>query len=223
MKRYFVTATGTGVGKTFVTASLTHRAREIGQTIQALKPIVSGYDDSRPDDSDPAVLACALGHDLTGIETISPWRFQAPLSPDMAAAREGRSIDFDELTAFCRRSLVAATDIVLVEGVGGVMVPLTRRETVLDWMLALDIPVILVTGSYLGTISHTLTAMRVLSSAEITVRAIVLDESAPPTVSLIDTIAVLERFIPDVPIISVERRTDTDAWRDVPALWPLLI
>jgi len=104
MAAYFVTSTGTDTGKTFVTAGLIRYLRGAGQPINALKPVVSGYDSSVVETSDPAVLLKALGREVSAdeIATIAPWRFRAPLSPDMAAAREGRSIEFDRLIDFSR-------------------------------------------------------------------------------------------------------------------------
>src|SRR5215217_5058199 len=97
MSAFFVTATGTAVGKTFVTAGLIRQLRRAGRTVKALKPVVSGFDSSFSADSDPGVLLTALGGSvsLADIERIAPWRFSAPLSPDMAAQREGRSLDLD--------------------------------------------------------------------------------------------------------------------------------
>ena len=104
MAAYFVTSTGTDIGKTFVTAGLIRQLRIGGAAVDALKPVVSGYDSSVVETSDPAVLLGALGRPVTAdeVERIAPWRFRAPLSPDLAAAREGRTIDFDALIAFSR-------------------------------------------------------------------------------------------------------------------------
>ena len=126
MTAYFVTSTGTDIGKTFVTAGLIRYLRGSGQSIDALKPVVSGYDSSVVETSDPAVLPGALGKPVSAdeIERIAPWRFRAPLSPDLAAAREGRSIDFDQLIGFSRAAIDATTGILFIEGVGGIMVPL---------------------------------------------------------------------------------------------------
>ena len=88
MSAYFVTSTGTDIGKTFVTAGLIRYLRGSGQPIDALKPVVSGYDSSVVETSDPAVLLGALGKPVSAeeIERIAPWRFRAPLAPDLAAA-----------------------------------------------------------------------------------------------------------------------------------------
>ena len=79
--------------------------------------------------------------------------------------------------AYCRNAAAGPEEITLIEGVGGVMVPLTERETVLDWMAALGAPCLLVVGSYLGTISHTLTAAGTLAARGLDISAIVISES----------------------------------------------
>ena len=161
MTAIFITATGTDVGKTFVAASLIGHFRQMGRLVEAIKPVVSGFDPAQAATSDPGVLLKALGLPVTAqqIERISPWRFRAALSPDLAARREGRSIDVDNVIAFCQSAIERRQDMLLIEGVGGVMVPLDEHRTILDVMMALRLPLILVTGSYLGTISHTLTAL----------------------------------------------------------------
>ncbi|MCG8546580.1 MAG: dethiobiotin synthase, partial [Alphaproteobacteria bacterium] len=142
MKTLFVTSSGTGIGKTLVTAALCHQLRQAGTRVRALKPVISGFDAETEAESDTAVLLDSLGLPLSPetIEPMSPWRFAAPLSPDMAAVREGRTLDYDAIVQFCRDAAGGPEDVVLVEGVGGVMVPLTERETVLDWMAAVGAP-----------------------------------------------------------------------------------
>jgi dethiobiotin synthetase len=207
MSAYFVTSTGTDIGKTFVTAGLIRYLREAGQAVHALKPVVSGYDSSVVETSDPAVLLKALGKPVTAdeIAAMAPWRFRAPLSPDLAAAREGRPIDFDALTAFSRAAVDANTGMLFIEGVGGIMVPIDGKRTVLDWMAALDIPLLLVVGGYLGTISHTLTAVDVLAQRKLTVAAIVVCESERSAVELDETVASIARFADSVPVIGLPR------------------
>jgi dethiobiotin synthetase len=204
---YFVTSTGTDVGKTFVTAGLIRYLRTSSQAVDALKPVVSGYDSSVAETSDPAVLLAALGRPVAAdeVERIAPWRFRAPLSPDLAAAREGRSVAFDELIAFSRNAIETTNGILFIEGVGGIMVPLDGNRTVLDWMAALDIPLLLVVGGYLGTISHTLTALDVLAQRKLSVAAIVVSESERNPVELDDTVASIARFSDGVDVIGLPR------------------
>jgi len=203
---WFVTATGTDIGKTYVTAGLVRRARLAGKTVAALKPIASGFDMTRAEESDAGQLLEALGEPVTpeSIARICPWRFSEPLSPDMAAARENRAIDFAALIAFCRAAIEANATL-FIEGVGGVMVPLDAKHTVLDWMAALGLPVVLVTGSYLGTLSHTLTAIDVCGRRGLKLAAVVVNESGQGAPPLTETVATLERFNPGTRVISLAR------------------
>jgi dethiobiotin synthetase len=139
------------------------------------------------------------------VERIAPWRFRAPLSPDLAAAREGRSVAFDELIGFSRAAIKANNGILFIEGVGGIMVPLVGSRTVLDWMAALNIPLLLVVGGYLGTISHTLTAIDVLTQRNLSIAAIVVSESERNPVELADTVASIARFSGGVDVIGLPR------------------
>src|SRR5215475_11670515 len=109
MTAVFFTATGTDIGKTFVTTGLIRHFRGAGRAVDAIKPVVSGFDPAAWQDSDPAALLTALGRPVTldEAERISPWRFAAPLSPDMAAQREGRNIAFAKVVDFCRRAFAA--------------------------------------------------------------------------------------------------------------------
>ena len=207
MTAYFVTSTGTDVGKTFVTAGLIRHLRGAGAVVDALKPVMSGYDSSVVETSDPAVLLRALGRPISAeeIARIAPWRFRAPLSPDLAAAREARTIDFDELIAFSRRAVEQTTGMLFIEGIGGIMVPLDDERTVLDWMAALGIPLVLVVGGYLGTISHSLTALDVLRQHGLSVAAIVVCESERNPVELADTVASISRFSDGVEVVGLPR------------------
>ena len=204
MTAIFVTGTGTDVGKTFLSAALIRHWRAAGHAVKAFKPVASGFDPATAQSSDPGVLLAAFDSPITDIETISPWRFAAPLSPDMAAAREGRTLDFEAIVEFSRQ-VARSADRVLIEGVGGIMVPVDERHTVLDWMSALRMPVLLVAGSYLGTISHTLTALRVLAQRNLTVMAVAVSESATPGAPLDETVATIGRFADLIEVVGVPR------------------
>jgi dethiobiotin synthetase len=207
MSAFFVTGSGTEIGKTFITAALIHELRRRGRAVAALKPVASGCDPARAAESDPGALLAALGERPTmkALDRIAPWRFRAPLSPDMAAARENRSIDFAELIEHSRNAMSGAPGTLLIEGVGGVMVPLDERHTVLDWIAALRIPAIIVGGSYLGAISHVLTALDALRSRSLTIAALVVNETPPSSVALDETAATTARFAGAVPVITLPR------------------
>jgi len=192
----FITGTGPGVGKTFVAASLIRHLRQMDRLVDAIKPVVTGFDPGQAVSSDPGVLLNAVGLPPTpvGIDRISPWRFRAALSPDRAAQREGRSVDVDQVAGFCQSAIEQRRGILLIEGVGGIMTPLDERRTILDVMMALQLPLILVTGSYPGSVSHALTALDSLFRRDMQVLATVVSETTGSTVTLDDTVAALKRF-----------------------------
>lgn len=207
MAAVFITGTGTDVGKTYVTAGLIRALRADGRAVEALKPVVSGFDPHAPDGSDPAVLlkASGIAWSPEALEHISPWRFAAPLSPPLAAQREGRTLDSAEVIALCRDRIALARDrLLLIEGAGGVMSPLDDNHTMLDWAGSLKIPTLLVAGSYLGTVSHMLTANLALRLCGVEVLAVVISEGAdgPP---LDETVHILRRFLDDVPVTAIRR------------------
>ena len=207
MGAFFITATGTDIGKTFVAAGLIRHLRATGREVDAIKPVMSGYDPSHAANSDAGALLLALDRTPTphAVEAISPWRYRAPLSPDMAAAQENKQLDVDALIAHSHEAIAEAQGTLLIEGVGGIMVPLDGKRTVLDWMAALDIPLLLVVGGYLGAISHTLTALDVLRQRKLTIAAIVVSESERGTVELDDTVASIARFSESIEVVGLPR------------------
>jgi dethiobiotin synthetase len=215
MTGYFVTATGTDIGKTYVSAALLRHWRGEGRAVAALKPVVSGFDPAAVASSDTGQLlaAMAVPADAAAIDRVSPWRFGAPLSPDMAAAREGRTVPYDPLLALCRSAAAAVPkeDRLIVEGVGGVYVPLDDRHTVMDWMKDLGLPILLVAGSYLGTISHTLSAVAAMRLQGLKPHRIIINESEQSPVPVAETIDVLQRHAAGATILSLPRNADAAA------------
>jgi dethiobiotin synthetase len=206
----FITATGTDIGKTFVAGGLIRELRQRGRAVDAIKPVLSGFDPARAAESDAGRLLTALGRPATmeEIDRVTPFRFAAPMSPDMAARAEGRMLDYADLVAFCRRAMVQARGTLVIEGVGGVMVPLDRAHTVLDWISVLRTPLVLVCGSYLGTLSHTLTALHVVAQRGLDIAAVVVSETAGSTVPLADTAASIADFAQPIPVLALPRLPD---------------
>ncbi len=207
MRAAFITGTGTDIGKTFLATALIRHLRSTGMTVRAIKPVITGFDASRWQSSDPAALLAAVGNpvSLQEIEGIAPWRFIAPLSPDIAARNEGRSVPFAQVVEFCRKTLSANPGVVLIEGIGGVMVPLDEHRTVLDLMSVLRLPILLVAGSYVGTLSHTLTSLEVLARRNLDVAGVVVSESRGSAASLDQTVAALQRFAGVIDVIGLPR------------------
>jgi dethiobiotin synthetase len=201
----FITATGTDVGKTQVVASLIRQFRQMGRSVDAVKPIVSGYDPAQAAASDTGILISALSLPFSpeSIDRVSPWRFRAALSPDLAARQEERTIDVDAVVAFCLSAISQRRDLLLIEGVGGIMVPLDGHRTSLDVMMALQLPLILVTGSYRGAISHTLTALDSLFRRDMNVLATIVSETPGSALPLDDVVSAISRFT--APVIGLPR------------------
>ena len=206
MSAIFVTGAGTDVGKTFVACGLISELRRRGHAVAGFKPLVSGFDPAQPQTSDPGALLTALGEPVSpaNLDCIAPFRYRAALAPDMAAAAEGKSVDFDAVVALSRQAANAA-EFVVIEGVGGVMSPITERHTVIDWIAALRMPAVLVTGTYLGAQTHALTALAALQRRSIAVHALVASETSGSTVSLSENIRSLARFTAPVPVVAIPR------------------
>ncbi len=206
MTAIFITATGPDAGTSFVVAALVRHLRQVGRPVDAIKPIASGYDPAQAATSETGVLVSALGLPFTpeSIERVSPWRFRAALPPNLAARLEGRSIDVDEVIAYCRTEIDTRRGVLLIDGLGGVMAPLDDRRTILDVMMALRLPLILVTGSYAGAVGHALTALDSLFRRDMNVLATIVNETPGSNVPLDEVVASIGRFA--APVIGLPRR-----------------
>jgi len=210
----FITGSHTDVGKTHVACGVLGAARRRGLTVDALKPVVSGFDFADWAHSDPGRLITAMGlnRSAAALDATSPWIFKAPLAPPMAAALEGQSLAIADIASFCLGRRTTA-DLFLVEGAGGLMSPLADDGLNIDLIAALDLPVILVGGTYLGAISHTLTALSVLESRGHEIRLVAVSESAAADApDFAETVRLTARYAGGVPVLPVPR-ADSD-WAD---------
>lgn len=213
MRTLFVAGAGTDLGKTFIACAVIRALRAQGLSVDALKPAVSGFDPARMEESDCGRLLEALGRPLTPqtLYAISPLRFAAPLAPPAAARREGRTLSLDALLAPCRARLARPdVDVLLVEGAGGVMSPIAEEATNLDLISALGAPVLLVGGSYLGAISHSLTALETLKGRGCEPLGLAVSESAEGP-DLAETVEALRRFAGGTPVGAVPRGGGVEA------------
>jgi dethiobiotin synthetase len=175
MRGLFVTATDTGVGKTEVACALVAEARARGLDAVGMKPAQSGLVPGEPSDADRLREASGAAEPL---EAICPYAFAAPLAPAVAARVEGRQISLPRVLE-AARALAARHAAVVVEGAGGLLVPLTERETFADLAVALALPVLVVARAGLGTVNHTALTVEALRRRGLTVAAIVLNRAAP--------------------------------------------
>lgn len=203
MNGLFFTGTDTGVGKTYVAAAVVRLLRQQGRRVRVSKPVATGAErvEGRWLNADTVQLTWAAGN-CQCLEAVTPWSFPEALAPAVAARFHGRVPDIAAL-AGAVRSQGRPDGIVIVEGVGGLLCPLTDRETVADLAAALGLPLVVVTRRALGTLNHTLLTLAVAASRGLAVAGLVVNETVPPTTLAEETnVAELQRRIA-VPLLAV--------------------
>lgn len=198
MRSYFVTATGTDIGKTYVSTRLISAWREAGYVAQATKPLMSGFSEDDLEQSDAGRLLAAMGQAATpeAVSEICLHRLTPPIAPNIAMRQAGIVQDYKAISGFVARRLGQPADFHLVEGAGGVMSPLTDSTLQINLITDLKLPVVLVTAPYLGSISHTLTAIDALQAQGLKISAIAVsqpDASGSPE-KMFEFIGEIKRF-----------------------------
>lgn len=195
----FVTGTDTGVGKTVVAGAIAAALRVRGDRVAAFKPVVTGLDEA----VDPA---WPRDHELLGgaagmaAADVAPHTFGPPVSPHLAAELAGEALDFDALVAAARAAAPEPRPgrrppILVAEGVGGLLVPLTPERTVRDLAAALGLPLVVAARPGLGTISHTLLTLEAARAAGLRIAGVVLTPwPAHPSVMERSNRATIERL-----------------------------
>lgn len=217
----FITGTDTGVGKTFVSAALLSVLRSRGVDAVPMKPIQTGATRRSGRWCSPDLDFCLA---LAGLQPgpveyarMAPCCFAEACSPHLAVAVAGHRISFRRIKA-CLRVLQARHAVVIVEGAGGVCVPIQGRQTMLDLMGVLDLPVVVVARPGLGTINHTLLTLQGLRRARLRVLGVVFHATVPGrsgyierdnvrTIARLGTVRVLGRlpFIPNLATRSADQ------------------
>jgi dethiobiotin synthetase len=179
MTGLFFTGTDTGVGKTTVAAAVTRILRRQGRHVRVCKPVATGARrvGARLVCDDSVVLADASGQGQKW-EDVTPFAFAEPLAPAVAARRQGVRLTLEGLVDAVQR-LAGPETIVMVEGVGGLLCPLTDKETIADLAVALRFPLVVVTRRSLGTLNHTLLTLEVARGRELAVAGVVVNETEP--------------------------------------------
>lgn len=173
-KGLFITGTDTGVGKTIVTAALARALRLRGVNVGVMKPVTSGCSEQGGEliSDDAELLAWAAG--VPCDEDVSPYRLREPIAPSEAAKIDGVRIDFERIAESYRR-LAERHDFVLVEGAGGLMVPLSGGLLVADLIKRLELPLLVVSRPNLGTINHTVLTCFAAGQMELEVKGVVVN------------------------------------------------
>jgi dethiobiotin synthetase len=195
-KKYFITATGTSAGKTYLLTKICEILTKKSVKVSAIKPVASGYNGDGNDDT--ALIIKSLGEKSSAkiINEITPWRLEKPVSPHIA----GR-INFDEVKDFCQKKIKKTDcDFLFIEGAGGVMTPISNDKTFLDLISELQIPILLVSANYLGSISHTLCSIEAIKTKNLVVEKIIInnhfsDNNIRETVETIENFSKIETIL----------------------------
>jgi dethiobiotin synthetase len=172
MRGLFVTGTDTGVGKTVVAAAIAATLAARGERVAVFKPALTGLDVIEGPPPDHELLLASARSGQTP-DDVAPYRFGPPLSPHLAAELAGVRIEPDELVEAARRAASEA-DVLIVEGVGGLLVPLTRRYLVRDFASDLRLPMVIAARPGLGTINHSLLTIEAARATGLDLAAVVL-------------------------------------------------
>jgi dethiobiotin synthetase len=208
----FVTGTDTGVGKTEVACALLRAARARGVDAVGMKPAQSGVEPGVLSDAERLREACDR---VEPLEAVCPYSFAAPLAPAVAARLEGRPVSMDAIVAGAR-ALAARHAAVLVEGAGGLLVPISDGATQADLAVALGLPVLVVARAGLGTVNHTALTCEALARRGLAIAGVVLNRTGPDDdASVPHNAAEIERLsgarvlatLPHVPDIGARERT----------------
>ncbi len=169
----FVTGTDTGVGKTVVSTALVRGLRSRGLDVGAMKPAETGVEAAGP--LDAQALRAAAG-EVDPLELVCPFQFAMPAAPNVAAAAEGRALALEPIRA-AFDELVSRHELVVVEGAGGLLVPVTDELDMAGLAAELGLPVLVVARAALGTINHTLLTLAELDRRGLECAGVVVSHS----------------------------------------------
>lgn len=196
-RRFFVTGTDTGVGKTLVTAALLLNARAFGLGAVGVKPLAAGCAAVNGQlVNDDALLLQRYASVPLDYARVNPVALEQAMAPHIAAHRAGRTLRADALAAAVTRVADQNHDALLVEGAGGWLVPLNDTETMADTAVMLGYPVILVVAMRLGCLNHALLTARSIGAAGLTLAGWVANSTGPAMEAFDENLATLDRGLP---------------------------
>jgi dethiobiotin synthetase len=177
----FITATDTEVGKTVVTCAMAMALRGAGLRVGACKPIASGCRHEREGlVSEDAEALAYFSDSRLPLTVVNPVRYQEPVAPAVAAELAGEAVD-EAAIAAALRQLDEACDVLLIEGIGGIMTPLSPERSLLDLAVDIGYPVVVVSRNRLGTLNHTAMTCRVIREAGLRLAGIIVNQFDPET------------------------------------------
>lgn len=191
--KVFITGTDTGCGKTMITTTLLAALQKEQKTVVAIKPVATGFVADSRDNEDELILK-SMQPELT--LPVCCRKFALPVAPNIAARAENTAILFEELVEFCHQHYIQSRpEVMLIEGAGGLLVPLTDTSTWIDFIHMLGARVLLVVGIRLGAINHALLTAAMLRAAGISCVGWIANCLCPETLQMQEVIDTIREFM----------------------------
>lgn len=208
-KRIFITGTDTDVGKTLVTSCLIENLQQANHTVTAIKPVAAGCDwlDGQLKNSDALMLQQSM-HQSISYDQVNPIALELPIAPHIAAAKENLSLSVRFLQQQCDL-FQYKSDILLIEGAGGWLVPLNDSETLADFVIAESLDVVLVVGMKLGCINHAMLTIQTIKSSGLNLVAWVANIIDPDMLMIDENIETIKQRI-EAPLIATIPYIESD-------------
>ncbi len=194
MKSYFITGTDTDCGKTYATCELLNHLQARHFKAEPLKPVASGCVEKAGKLLSEDALRLKE-HSSFALDEINPWRFARPVSPHIAAHADGKTLSATKIADYCLDERFNHLDYLLIEGAGGLLVPLNKKETWIDMLQISQLPVILVVGIKLGCINHALLSQAAMTLHQIRCAGWIANYNTPETLMVEDVVNTLENSL----------------------------
>lgn len=220
MKTYFITGTDTDAGKTFVSATLLHKAGQLGYKTLAHKPVAAGCEQTEAGlrNNDATTLIEAMSEEMD-YEQVNPIALEPAIAPHIAAAEKGMPLSVSRLNGFARGLMMGKADLLLIEGAGGWKVPLGPRETLADLAISLKQPVILVVGMTLGCINHALLTAEAIRRDGLELAGWVANHIDPDMSRYQENLYTLNKMLP-APLLAEIPYIEGSSWQQAAEHFP---
>ena len=189
---FFITSTGTGIGKTYFTVEIIKALIKRKIIVNPYKPILSGFNNEKIEESDSYKILKPIKKNIfiKDINSITPWLFYNALAPSLAAEKENKDLNYKQVFNWCFDKIKKnknKNSINLIEGAGGILVPIEKEKTILDLIVDLKVPLILLVGNYLGSVSHTLSVVKNIEFSKLNIISIIINENNDCDIDIEDT------------------------------------
>ena len=194
---FFITSTGTDIGKTYCTVEIIKALVQKKIQVNPYKPILSGFNNKKIQESDSYKVLAPIKKDINikSIKSITPWLFNHALAPSLAAEKENKKFDYKHVLEWCLDKIKDKKKknyMNIIEGAGGILVPIEKEKTILNLITDLKLPVILIVGNYLGSVSHTLSAIKNIQQSNLNIINIIINQNNDIDLDLDDTKKLLD-------------------------------